>query len=212
MIFNIDLLKCESSNHSHDFLSSLQSCYLTPTIDKATRVRPISATLIDNIFINNPDKVSHVDHFSQFCILKSTKVKTRVKKSKMRDFSRFSSEKLNADLSNVDWSALFANESNDVNSIFSSFYNKFNKLVNKHAPMKTISNHRAKQFSKPWISKGLRKSIRVKNKLYVSGDRAKYKMYRNKICTLTRKSKQQYYTKFFNDNLTNMKKNMGRNK
>ena len=56
------------------------------------------------------------------------------------------------------------------------------------------------------IPKGLRKSIRVKNKLYVSGDRAKYKMYRNKICTLTRISKQQYYTKFFNDNFTNMKK------
>ena len=30
--FNIDLLKCESSNYSHDFLSSLQSCYLTPAI------------------------------------------------------------------------------------------------------------------------------------------------------------------------------------
>ena len=117
-----------------------------------------------------------------------------------------SSDRLNADLSNVDWSALFANETNDVNSIFSSFYNKFNKLVNKHAPMKTISNRKAKQFSKPWITKGLRKSIKVKNKLYVLGDRAKYKMYRNKICTLTRISKQQYYTKFFNDNLTNMKK------
>ena len=112
----------------------------------------------------------------------------------------------------MDWIALFANESNDVNSIFSSFYNKFNKLVNKHAPMKTISNRRAKQFSKPWISKGLRKSIRVKNKLYESGDRVKYKMYSNKICMLTGISKQEYYTKFFNDNLTNMKKNMGRNK
>ena len=134
------------------------------------------------------------------------KVKTRVKKSKMRDFSRFSSDRLNADLSNVDWNALFANEPSDVNSVFSSFYNKFNKLINKHAPMKTISNRKAKQFSKPWITKGLRKSIRVKNKLYVSGDRVKYKMYRNKICTLTRISKQQYYTKFFNENLTNMKK------
>ena len=28
----------------------------------------------------------------------------------------------------------------------------------------------------------------------------------NKICTLTRLSKQQYYSKFFNDNLTNSKK------
>ena len=106
----------------------------------------------------------------------------------------------------MNWNALFTNESSDVNNKFSSFYNKFNKLVNKHVPMKTISNRQAKQFSKPWITKGLRKSIRVKNKLYASDDRVKYKMYRNRICSLTRISKQQYYTKFFNDNLTNMKK------
>ena len=61
------------------------------------------------------------DHFAQFCILKSMKAKTRVKKSEMRDLSHFSSDRLNAELSDVDWSALFANESNDVNSIFSSF-------------------------------------------------------------------------------------------
>ena len=107
------------------------------------------------------------DHFAQFCILKSMKAKTWVKKSEMRDFSHFSSDRLNADLSDVDWSALFANESNDVNSIFSSFYNKFNKLVNKHATIKTISNRKAKQFSRPWITKSLQKSIRVKNKLCV---------------------------------------------
>ena len=129
------------------------------------------------------------------------KDKIRVKKSKMRDFSRFSSDRLHADLSNVNWNALFSNESSDVNKVFSSFYNKFNKLVNKHAPMKTISNRKAKQFSKPWTTKGLRKSIRVKNKLYALDDRVKYKMYRNRICTLTRISKQQYYTKFFKDNL-----------
>ena len=54
------------------------------------------------------------DHFSQFCILKSMKDKIRVKKSKMRDFSCFSSDRLHADLSNVNWNALFSNESSDV--------------------------------------------------------------------------------------------------
>ena len=101
----------------------------------------------------------------------------------------------------MNWNALFSNESSDVNKVFSSFYNKFNKLVNKHAPMKTISNRKAKQFSKPLDHKRL-----VKNKLYALDDTVKYKMYRNRICTLTCISKQQYYTKFFNDNLTNMKK------
>lgn len=58
---------------------SLQSCYLIPTVVKRTRVRSTSATLIDNIFVNTPEKVlvsgniisDGSDHFSQFCILAS---------------------------------------------------------------------------------------------------------------------------------------------
>ena len=73
---NIDLLKAQSSNYSQDFVMSLQSCYLIPTVVKRTRVRSASATLIDNIFVNTPEKVlvsgniiSDVsDHFSQSCI------------------------------------------------------------------------------------------------------------------------------------------------
>ena len=57
--------------------------------------------------------------------------------------------------------------------------------------MKTISNRKAKQLCKPWITKGIRISIKVKNKLYASGDTANYKIYRNKICTSTRLSQQQ---------------------
>ena len=72
--------------------------------------------------------------------------------------------------------------------------------------MKIISNRTAKQLSKPWITQGLRTSIKIKNKLYASGDISKYKTYRNKICSLTRISKQQYYCNFFDSNVTNMKK------
>ena len=212
--FNIDLLKCDSSSYSHDFISSLQSCYLIPTIDKPTRVRSSSATLIDNIFLNNPDQVvtcgnivSDIsDHFSQFCVLKSVKAKVKVNKFKVRNFSRFSADCFNTEVSQVDWKAIVEKNSCDVNNLFSSFYNKFNKLVNNHAPMKIISNRKAKQLSKPWITQGLRTSIKIKNKLYASGDVSKYKTYRNKICSLTRISKQQYYFNFFDSNLTNMKK------
>ena len=81
--FNIDLLKCETSSYSHDFLSSLQSCLLIPSIDKPTRSRSSSATLIDNISDNTPDNITAcgntisdiTDHFSQVCILKSARNK-----------------------------------------------------------------------------------------------------------------------------------------
>ena len=42
---------------SHDFLLSLLSCYLIPSIDKPTRVYKNSATLID-ILVSNPEDVS----------------------------------------------------------------------------------------------------------------------------------------------------------
>ena len=59
--FNIDLLKCETSQISQDFLLSLLSCYLIPTVDKPTRVHRTSATLIDNIFVNSPNKLLSVE-------------------------------------------------------------------------------------------------------------------------------------------------------
>ena len=135
------------------------------------------------------------------------KDKTRVQKCKMRDCSHFSNDNFISDLETVDWKALLlSTESLDVNNVFSSFYTKFNKIVNKHAPIKAICNRKAKQLSKPWITRGIQKSIQIKNKLYTTGDAINYKLYRNKICTLTRLSKQQYYSKFFHDNLRTVKK------
>ena len=64
-----------------------------------TRVRINSATLLDNIFVNNPDQIMASgniilfdisDHFSRFCIIKSSKDKIKVPKIKMLDYSRFS--------------------------------------------------------------------------------------------------------------------------
>ena len=85
--------------------------------------------------------------FSQFCILKSITDKIKIKKSKERDFSRFSRDSFNFDLSNVDWNELLNKRPFYADNLFSSFYNKFNKLISKHAPMETISNPKAKQLS-----------------------------------------------------------------
>ena len=89
--------------------------------------------------------------------------------------------------------------------MFSTFYNKLNRPLNKHAPITTLSRRRAKQNSKPWITQGIRLSIKVINNLYYSGDKDLYKIYRNKISTLSRQSKQLYYYAYFNENLRNMK-------
>ena len=104
------------------------------------------------------------------------------------------------------WDRMIANGANCSDKLFSTFYNKYNKIVNKHAPFKRLSNRKAKQLSKPWITTGIKASIAVKNKLYASGDDSRYKYYRNKICSLIRLSKKRYYYEYFEHNVTNMKK------
>ena len=96
--------------------------------------------------------------------------------TKICDFSKFS---FNKELSEVDWECILINP----HKLSSTFYKKFNKIVNKHALITKLSKRKAKQLSKPWITTGLKVFIMVKNKLHVSGDEDKYKYYRNKICS-----------------------------
>ena len=212
--FNINLLNAETCNYTKDFLLALQSYSFIPTIDKPTRVYNTSATLIDNIFVNkNYEKITSgniisdiSDHYSQFCFVESSCEKNFPKRTMIRDFSRFSEEDFNTELAQVDWDSILARTQDNVDVGFSKVYNKLNKLVNKHAPLKPLSKRKYKQFMKPWITKGLLKSIKVKNALFASGDIDKYKFYRNKIITLTRHSKKLHYQAYFTQNMNNMKK------
>ena len=215
--FNIDLLKTETSNFSHDFLLSLQSYYLMPTIDKPTRVHNSSATLIDNIFVTNPQQcvssgniISDLsDHFSQFCISNFAIESEKPIRSKIRDHSKFSSDEFNDELSQVDWDMMITNSKHDINKLFSFFYNKVNNLVNKHASLhlKLFPVGEQNCWGNHGLQKGsLRKSIRIKNRLMLSGNEYKYKYYSNEILNLTRISKQLYYQKFFENNLRNIRK------
>ena len=93
---NIHLLRINSCNYAQDFLLSLQSCSMLPTIDKLTRIYRDSATLIDKIFVHNLNDLvlsgnvitDLSDHFSQFCIMHSTLTKNRLHCAKVRDYSR----------------------------------------------------------------------------------------------------------------------------
>jgi len=100
--FNIDLLKSESCNYAHIFLLSLQSYSFIPLIDKPTRVYGNSATLIDNMLVNNTTNllscgniISDIsDHFSQFCVMSNKLMKRSVNGFKnVRDCSHFSEVK-----------------------------------------------------------------------------------------------------------------------
>ena len=82
-----------------------------PVVDKPTRVYGNSATLIDNIFINNPEDIvssnivsNTTDHFSQMCMLTSLcKPLFLNNKTKVRDYASLNAKSFFDDLQNINW-------------------------------------------------------------------------------------------------------------
>ena len=107
-----------------------------------------SATLIDNIFVSNPEDVlisgnivsDIADHFSQVCFLSSSKEFHGGKSKKASDFSCFSVDQFKTSISTLNWIDIIGNFGTNVNRAFSTFYKKLNKMVNKFAPIRELSN------------------------------------------------------------------------
>ena len=59
-----------------------------------------------------------------------------MKSVKMRDYPKFSADCFVKDLSQVDWDRMIASGAYCPDRLYSTFYNKYNKIVNKHAPIK----------------------------------------------------------------------------
>ena len=82
---------------------------------------------------------------------------------KIRDFKRFDKNSFQDDLRSENWRSVY--NSSDENESLSRFLHIFNRVSNKHAPLKTIKI----KSNKPWVTVGLRKSIEVRNKLTKNG-------------------------------------------
>ena len=84
-----------------------------------------------------------------------------------------------SDLIQVDWHEIITRGIDDINKIFSSFYNKLDKIVNKHAPFKTLSKRRKKKEKTIQTVRDNKRNSdfdQNKKRLYMSGDRAQIKI------------------------------------
>ena len=85
-----------------------------------------------------------------------------------RGYSKRDSEALISEVRNVNWSEVLGSESGatDVNTVFQSFYDRITEIINKHAPIRKLSRKEIKSLSKPWVTPGIKTSIRNKDKFY----------------------------------------------
>ena len=130
-----------------------------------------------------------------------------------RYFKNFKIDAFERDLSAIDWSLATENVDADLN--FKTILRLFQNAFAKHAPLKIKNNQKIKIVkSKPRVTKGIIKSIKVRDKLFKEFIRSKipqereckysaFKKYRNKIIGLLKISRQSYYKNYFKENKKN---------
>ena len=104
------------------------------------------------------------DHLPTFCIVDIPVQKQKFKRY-FRDYRRFDSELYLQDIKAIDWNSIYI-ESNDLNEIAAKSISTLQLIVHKHAPRKQIFQSKQKQFSKPWITNDILKSIKNKQNMY----------------------------------------------
>ena len=224
--FNINILKYDTDTTVSDFMDIMYSNTLLPYITGPTHITPTSSTLIDNIFYNGIDEnvlsgniiTSLSDHLGQFLIIPNNEIHVKKKKNiYARNYKNIDTDALLLDLKRINWENVLKPYEGNIENTFQNFFNAIENLLDVYAPYKQLSQKELKLREKPWITKGILKAIKNKNKIQKRVLRTKdlqqkeyyhniFKKYRNQINKLCRISKSQYYKDYFNNNKQNLQK------
>ena len=217
--FNINLLNADKHADTQDFADLMFSQSLIPHITKPTRVTSRSATLIDNIFTNNIVDNETVltgllyndvsDHFPVFYIDYSSNYQRSSPSVQRRIYSENNISQFNSALRTRDWDDILS--MNDAQQAYTHFHKVYTDLYNSCFPLKEIkSGYKTK---KPWLSEGMKKQIKIKNRLYRRYKKTHnpehevlYKRFKNKLNGNLIRAEKEHYEKLFNANQNNLKK------
>ena len=169
--FNVDLNKYETETNTGEFYDLL--CSYRPLILQATRVTLKSATVIDNIFINDISchsfggnvRSSISDHYFQFVQTDVFETFRPIKKVKFaRDFRNFNKREFEEELANCDWSDIVSgNYGTDYS--YTLFYKKIKDILDLLAPYRKLTQREIKLEQMPWITRGIFVSMGIRDDL-----------------------------------------------
>ena len=185
---NIDFLRYLNHQPTEKYLDMLYTNNTIPVITKPTRITNHTKTLIDHIYTNTLTSqiISGVafndisDHLPVFCII-NTPIKRSKEKQFFRNFDCFNADSYLDDMRRINWNDKLLNLSTDLNKTTQDVINVINEMIDKHVPIKEASQSKLKQLNKPWMTTGLLKSIRTKQRMYrthfYSNNKTKIEMY-----------------------------------
>ena len=173
-----------------------------PQVTYPTRAAKSSSTMIDNIYSNSVHHNHHSgnillnisEHFSQFLSVKRNKIDLKTLNVYRHDYSKFDAESFR-DVSLQKWE--------------NNFYWRLEGCVQRHAPIKKLSEKELQATSRPWITREVENLIKHRDKLFKRKKRqannedirSLHNQFRNGV----KKSKKSYKT-YFEDSKSDIKK------
>ena len=188
-------------NHLKQISETFQ---LTQLIKEPTRITPLSKTLIDVIFSNDPSRiiltgVAHIGisyHSLVYAVRKiAIPTKNTHKYVTTRSFKNFNAESFISDLKEVPWNILsHCNTSDEMLEIWQEL---FTSIADVHAP---IRSRRVRNKQSPWITSQIRKMIidrdKLKKRAIITNDInlwVSFKKMRNLVTNKVKEAKSRYY-------------------
>ena len=219
--FNLNVLDYKTNKKIQNFFDLMFQHGLIPVINKPTRITKRNATAIDHIITNSYlssnlktgiIKTDISDHFPIFLVSDTPDVSTYPLTTTI--FKRYINDKsikqFNLLLKEVNWNIVLKKKC--PNKAYESFLETFLCLYEKAFPKIKI-NIKTKSLLSPWMTKGLLKSSKKKQKLYdkflknkTNKNHLNYKTYNNLFKQIKNKSKKNYYQNLLLKYKNNIKK------
>ena len=110
--------------------------------------------------------VNITDHLPIFCLVRTQPTRNNSNKKHFRDYAKVNKDLYLYDIKlMIDWHEIVNPEKN-LNEKVREAINTLNKIVDKHAPLKLASQSKQRQLNKPWLTRGILKSVKRKQKTY----------------------------------------------
>ena len=194
-------------------MSSMMSYRYLPYVALATRITQFSTTCIDHIFMkkSNNEKVLSTlcgmfycdisDHLPCFISLQYTNNSYIGNRPMTRIFGARNCSKFVQNMTTENWNDKYMDSKDDW---YPTFVNTVLRIFEQSFPLLQLSRQRVKD--KPWITKGLKISIKHKNWLYKSllwrlgRQRLEYNTYKKVLRRCLKEAETKYYQDVFDSN------------
>lgn len=222
--FNIDLINSENNQVEHYTNTILQNSFM-PCITIPTRITHHSASLIDHILLKTTKKLIHTkvsagnlitdisDHLPNFLVIDLI-IQKYQNRPLIRLFTKNKIKKYLELVSNEGPLITLVNsinlDENNPHKTYEELDKNLHKIFDKYFPL--IRKSRKQTNDKPYITSGIKESIKSRNELYkkyindpTEINEANWKNKRNRVVHILRKAETDHYASFIKKHSDNSK-------